>query len=157
MLNSTSLGKEAPEAKVFETCVPVLHVASLRRDLDDTCRMTSSMHWQGAAVWRWTLFILIFWPVNIVGLWIARFQVAVGMVMISFNVWQGSVRSPVSCLLMNFGQALDMQYLNTPELGISAAVRSSMGQQSMIVLNLPGSNSHSNEKQESWPQKLSQL
>lgn len=97
MANNT-LAIQAAETKALETCVPVLAVGELLRELQDSCRMTSGMHWQGAAVWRWLLFVLIFWPVDVVGHIIARFLVAVGMVMISFNVWQGSVRSPSSCI-----------------------------------------------------------
>lgn len=93
--NSTEL--KAAETRALETCVPVLLVEELERDLKDSCRMTSGIHWQGAAVWRWLLFVLIFWPVDLVGHIIARILVAVGMVMISFNIWQGSVRSLVFC------------------------------------------------------------
>lgn len=94
--NATSEALAKAEESILKTCVPVLAVDELERDLSDACRMTTGIFWQGAAVWRWLLFALMFWPVDLVGHLIARILVAVGMVMISFNVWQGSVRCRLS-------------------------------------------------------------
>lgn len=74
-----------------ETCAPILTSGDLERTLGDACRMATLIHFQGAALWRWLLVALLFWPLELVAYGVARLSAAVSMMLINTTLVKGSV------------------------------------------------------------------
>jgi hypothetical protein len=55
-----------------EECKPLLGIQDYSRNLQKACRMTTVTTWQGMSVWRWMLFVGLFWPLQLVAYFIAR-------------------------------------------------------------------------------------
>ena len=47
-------------------CEPLLSIQTFTRDLDQACHMTTVTAFQGMSVWRWLLFVGLFWPLELV-------------------------------------------------------------------------------------------
>lgn len=64
----------------------------MERPLVDACRMATLIHVKGAALWRWLLVALLFWPLNLVAYGVARLSAGISMMLIYTSLAQGSVR-----------------------------------------------------------------
>ena len=62
---------EAENVEV-EDCEPLLTIQSYSRDLDQACHMTTVTALLGMSIWRWLLFLGLFWPLELVAYFIAR-------------------------------------------------------------------------------------
>lgn len=54
--------------------------------------MATLIHVQGAALWRWLLVALLFWPLELVAYGVARLSAGVSMMLIYTTLVKGSVR-----------------------------------------------------------------
>ena len=54
-------------------CTPLLAINRYARNLEQACYMTTIISLKGMAVWRWLLFMGLFWPLELVAYTFARF------------------------------------------------------------------------------------
>lgn len=55
--------------------------------------MDTVIHFQGAALWRWLLMALLFWPLELVAYGISRLSAGISMMLIYTKLVRGSVSS----------------------------------------------------------------
>jgi hypothetical protein len=55
-----------------QDCEPLLSIQNHTRNLDQACHMTTVVSVQGMAIWRWLLFVGLFWPLELLAYFVAR-------------------------------------------------------------------------------------
>jgi hypothetical protein len=70
----------------------VLAIEEVERDLHTACRMATVLHWYGAPWWRVLLFVMLYSPLRFAADVLARALVAIVVLLVRSNLWQGNVR-----------------------------------------------------------------